>query len=179
MRTGMLVLLSAMLALTAVAADPPRPSPPLTIEQVSGPALELRQYRGKVVALAFIFTTCSHCQDLTKALGPLSREYALRGVQVLECAFNDDAKQTMPGFLQQLAPPFPVGWTSRAAAMSYMQRSIMDARPLYVPHMIFIDRRGTIRAEYAGESDFFKDPGASVRAQLEKMLKPAAAKTTK
>ncbi len=174
MRATILVFLCATSALTAMAADPPRPSPPLAIERLGAPALELSQYRGKVVALAFISTTCPHCQDLTKLLGPLSREYALRGVQVLECAFNDDAKQTMAGFLQQFQPPFPVGWTSHAAVMSYLQRTILDTRPLYVPHMVFLDRRGMIRADYPGESDFFKDSATNVRAELEKLLKTAA-----
>ena len=160
-----------MSALTAVAAEPPRPSPPLVIERLGAPSVELSQYRGKVVALALIFTTCSHCQDLTKLLGPLSREYALRGVQVLECAFNDDAKQTIAEFLQQLQPPFPVGLTNRAAAMAYLQRTILDTRPLYVPHMVFLDRRGMIQADYPGESDFFKDPATNIRAELEKLLK--------
>ena len=174
MRTAILVSLGALSALTAVAADPPRPSPPLAIERLGAPAVDLSQYRGKVVALAFIFTTCSHCQDLTKLLGPLSREYTLRGVQVLECAFNDDAKQGMAGFLQQLQPPFPVGWTDRATAMAYLQRSIMDTRPLYVPHLVFLDRRGIIRGDYPGESDFFKDTGPNIRAELEKLLKAPA-----
>jgi thiol-disulfide isomerase/thioredoxin len=174
MRTAILTLLCATSALAADTATPPRPSPPLTIERLGAPAVELSQYRGKVVALAFIFTTCSHCQDLTKLLGPLSREYALRGVQVLECAFNDDAKQTMGEFVQQFQPPFPVGWTSRAAAMAYLQRTILDTRPLYVPHMVFLDRRGIIQADYPGESDFMKDPATNIRAELEKLLKAPA-----
>jgi thiol-disulfide isomerase/thioredoxin len=171
MRTAISIFLCAASALIATAADPPRPSPPLTIERLGAPSLELSQYRGKVVALAFIFTTCSHCQDLTRTLGPLSREYVLRGVQVLECAFNDDAKPTMAQFLQNLQPAFPVGWTSRAAAMTYLQRSMLDTKPLYVPHMVFLDRRGIIRAEYPGESDFMKDPATNIRAELEKLLK--------
>jgi thiol-disulfide isomerase/thioredoxin len=174
MRTAILVSLCAASALTAIAADPPRPSPRLAIERLGAPALDINQYRGKVVALALISTTCSHCQDLTRLLVPLSREYALRGVQVLECAFNDDAQQTMAEFLQQFQPPFPVGWTNRAAVMSYLQRSILDARPLYVPHMVFLDRRGMIQADYPGESDFFKDPAANIRAELEKLLNAAA-----
>ena len=173
MRTAILVFLCAAPALTAMAADPARPSPPLTIERLGAPALDINQYRGKVVALVFISTTCPHCQDLTRVMGPLSREYALRGVQVLECAFNDDAKQTMAGFLQQLQPPFPVGWTDRGAVMGYLQRSILDTRPLYVPHMVFLDRRGMIRADYPGESDFFKDQATNIRAELEKLLKEA------
>jgi thiol-disulfide isomerase/thioredoxin len=174
MRTATSIFLCAISALTAMAAEPQRPSPPLTIERLNAKPLDLSQYRGKVVALVFISTTCSHCQDLTRLLIPLSREYALRGVQVLECAFNDEAPQTMAEFLQQFQPPFPVGWTNRAVVLSYLQVSILDVRPLYVPHMVFLDRRGIIRADYPGESDFFKDPGASIRAELEKLLKVAA-----
>jgi thiol-disulfide isomerase/thioredoxin len=172
MRTAIPVFLCAMSAVTAMAADSPRPSPPLEIERLNAPAVQLSQYRGKVVALALISTTCPHCQDLTRLLVSLSHEYALRGVQVLECAFNDDAKQTLPGFLQQFQPPYPVGWTSHAAVLAYLQRTILDTKPLYVPHMVFLDRRGIIQADYAGESDFFKDPATSVRAELEKLLKP-------
>jgi thiol-disulfide isomerase/thioredoxin len=174
MRTATPVFLCAMSALTALAAEPPRPSPPLAIERLGAPTIQLSQYRGKVVALALIFTTCPHCQDLTRLLVSLSREYALRGVQVVECAFNDDAKQTMAGFLQQFQPPFPVGWTTHAAAMAYLQRTILDTRPLYVPHMVFLDRRGIIRADYPGESDFFKDQATNIRAELEKLLKAPA-----
>jgi len=57
--------------------------------------------------------------------------------------------------------------------MSYLQRSILDTRPLYVPHMVFLDRRGMIRADYPGESDFFKDQATNIRAELEKLLKEA------
>ena len=67
-----------------------------------------------------------------------------------------------------------MGWTSRAAAMAYLQRSILDTRPLYVPHMVFLDRRGIIRADYPGESDFMKDPATNIRAELEKLLKAPA-----
>jgi|SRR5271157_943263 len=174
MRTAISISLCAISALIAIAAETPRPSPPLTIQRLGAPSIELSQYRGKVVALAFIFTTCSHCQDLTRTLGPLSREYSLRGVQVLECAFNDDAQPTIAEFLQNLQPPFPVGWTPRAAAMAYLQRTVLDTRPLYVPHMVFLDRRGIIQADYPGESDFMKDPATNIRAELEKLLKAPA-----
>jgi thiol-disulfide isomerase/thioredoxin len=73
-----------------------------------GPSLALSQYKGKVVALAFISTTCPHCQDLTTILNGIAHDYSLRGVQVLKCAFNDDAERTMAGFLDRFKPPFPV-----------------------------------------------------------------------
>jgi len=159
-----------MSAVTAMAADSPRPSPPLTIERLGAPSVELSQYRGKVVALAFIFTTCSHCQDLTKLLGPLSREYALRGVQVLECAFNDDAEGALPMFVARFRPAYPVGWSNQVEVRTYLNVGLMDGH-FMVPHMVFLDRRGIIQADYPGESDFMKDPATNIRAELEKLLK--------
>jgi hypothetical protein len=61
--------------------------------------------------------------------------------------------------------------------MSYLQYSPIDPRPLFVPHMVFLDRSGVIRADYPGGDAFFANANANIRAQLEKMLKaPAAAK---
>jgi thiol-disulfide isomerase/thioredoxin len=160
----------------ALAGESARPSPAFEILRAGnppGPPLDLKEFRGKVLALAFIDTNCAHCQELTRnVLIPVSREYANRGVQVLECAFNDAARWQVPQFVQQFRPPFPVGWNTRAAVMSYLEISIMDQRPMYVPHMVFLDRAGMIRADYPGESDFFKDAATNVRAELDKLLKP-------
>ena len=107
---------------------------------------------------------------MTTELNLIAREYAGRGVRVLECAFNDDAVATMPDFLQRFTRPFPVGCSTAAAVMSYQQYTIIDRRPLLVPQMVFIDRAGVIRAQYPGESKFFRNAGPNVRAQLDKML---------
>ena len=40
--------------------------------------------------------------------------------------------------------------------------------------MVFLDRTGTIRADIAGESEFFHDAEPNLRAQLERMLKAIA-----
>ena len=143
------------------------------------PAVRVSQYRGKIVALAFIDTTCPHCQELTGTLKGIVRDYAARGVVVLECAFNDGAEAGLAEFQQRFGPTFPVGWNSRAAVMSYLQYNLLDPRPLYVPHMVFIDRAGAIRADYPGEDVFFRDPNASIRAELDKLLRGRGAAPVK
>lgn len=151
-------------------ANVPRKSPPFSLLGIGQTALPLESFRGKVVALAFISTTCSHCQDLTRELGPLSKEYAPRGVQFLECAFDDGAQLAVPGFIDQFQPPFPVGFSGRAAVDVYLQRSVMDTRPLWVPHLVFLDRAGVIQADIDGEDPFMKDPLPNIRAELDKLL---------
>ena len=175
MRTAWISLLFASALYTGSAAEPVRPSPPFSIMRIGSAPLNFSQYKGKVVALAFIYTTCPHCQHLTTMLNQVSQDYAARGVQVLECAFNDDAVATMPEFLKQFNPLFPVGFGTRASVMSYLQYTIADTRPLYVPHMVLIDRAGMIRGDYPGEGPFFQDPDGNIRKELDKMLKGAPA----
>ncbi len=146
------------------------------MQRTGAPQLSLSRYRGKVVALAFIQTTCPHCQDLTTILSPIARDYAPRGVQVLECAFNVNAAALVPEFIGRFRPAFPVGWADLAAVQAYLQYTIFDKRPLYVPHMVFLDRRGIIRGDFPGESDFFLKPDANIRAELDKLLKGGVGK---
>ena len=163
-----------VMALTAFAADAPVPSPPLEILRPNAPPITLQQYRGKVVVLALILTTCSHCQQFTGVLNAVSREYSPRGVQFLECAFNPDAQATLPEFVQRFQPNFPVGYTSQVAINAYLHRSVLTTRPLYVPHLVVLDRAGWIRADYPGEDAFFRNPEAGLRALLDNLLRPAS-----
>jgi hypothetical protein len=169
MRTILVTTLGALLALTAFAVEVGKPSPGLTIQRLSGPPLQLSQYKGKVVAMAFIYTTCPHCQNLTKALNVISKDYAAKGVQVVACAFNDGAKDLLPEFLQAFQPTFPVGYCDRDPVMVYVQYSVL--KPFYVPHMVFLDRRGVVKGDFPGESDFMTQPDANIRMELDQLLK--------
>ena len=163
-----------MLAFTAGAAEVGKPSPPFTIQRIgSTTPINLSQYRGKVVAMAVMLTTCPHCQNLTKVLTAIDKEYAAKGVQIVGCAMNDDAPQMLPAFIQQFGPSFPVGYCNRDEVMKYLQYSVLS--PFYVPHMVFLDRRGVVRADYKGESDFMTDPEKNIRSQLNDLLKSAPA----
>jgi hypothetical protein len=49
---------------------------------------------------------------------------------------------------------------------------------LFVPIMVFIDRKGMIQDEYIGDETFLRDPPHNVRAELDKILaKTPPAKT--
>jgi peroxiredoxin len=160
-----------LFAAALLAADTARVSPAFHIERPGAQPLTLAQYRGKVMLVAFIDTNCPHCQALTGVISAISREYAPKGVQVLECAFNDGAKDKLAEFVRNYNPSFPVGYSSRAAVMIYLQYGVMDQRPLYVPHLVFLDRRGVIRLDVPGEDAFMENANANIRAELDKLLK--------
>jgi glutaredoxin len=166
-----------MAASIAPAAKVPRPSPELIMQRGGAPPITLRQFRGKIVALAFTYTTCDHCQFLTVALKKIQTDYAARNVQVVECAFEEDVKTNYPMFLKALGPNFPTGYTTAVAVKKYLQWDDLVEGMLRIPYMIFVDAGGTIRGDFNGSDGFFGDADKRIRAELDKMTKTAAKQT--
>jgi thiol-disulfide isomerase/thioredoxin len=176
MRLPTTIALLLTVVCCARGAEVARPSPPFTILRKGAPNIELKQYRGKVVALAFIATTCPHCQNLTLSLNALAREFAGKEVQFLECAFNDDAEGALPMFVARFRPAYPVGWSNQVEVRTYLNVGLMDGH-FMVPHMVFLDPKGVIRLDVGAQDDsFFRDTDANIRAELNKLLSPAVAK---
>ncbi len=178
MRTLFAFLLAAASAIPAVAQNnPPRPAPEFAITMPDGSQKLLSSYKGKATCLAFFFTTCPHCQDMSKLLSSqIAPEYAPKGVQFLAVAFDDTAnKSTVSDFANNYVHgAFPMGYADRGQVLEFLQKSIMT--PLYVPIMVFIDRKGMIIDEYIGDAKFLADPPKNVRAELDKTLAHAPAK---
>jgi thiol-disulfide isomerase/thioredoxin len=168
-RHSVVFLVLLLTGLAAYAQQVPRPAGEFAITMPNGQITLLSQYAGKVVVLAFIHTTCPHCQHTAGVLSAIQNEYGPRGVQFLAAAFNPDAAQLVPGFIAQFKPTFPVGSAERESVMEYEQASM--AKPNYVPVLIFIDRNRVIRAQHTGGDDFFKDQDKSIREMLDTLLK--------
>lgn len=168
-RHSLTVFALLLTGLAAYAQQVPRPAGEFAIKMPNGQATLLSQYAGKVVVLAFISTTCPHCQRTTQVLSAIQNEYASRGVQVLAAAFNPDAAQLVPGFVAQLRPNFPVGSSDRDSVLEYEQASL--AKPNFVPELIFIDRNRVIRAQHNGGDDFFKEQEKNIREEIDTLLK--------
>lgn len=174
MRTVALLLTGLLTALTASTANVPRPSLELAMQRGGDPPLQLSQFRGKVVALSFVHTTCSHCQDLTRTLKAIQKDYAARNVQIVECAFEEGVNVNYPMFLKAFEPNFATGYTTAVAVKKYLQWNDKKDGILMIPYMIFIDARGIIRGDFNGKDGFFGESDKHIRAELDKMVKPAA-----
>ena len=170
------ILFCSMLMTLAPAAglEVPRPSPEYAIRLATGQQLLLSQYRGKVVALMFVQTTCPHCQQTCQLVEKLDKEYGPRGFQPLAVAFNDMAVMLVPDFIKQSGLSFPVGYDTRDPVFTYIQRS--PALKTYVPMMVFVDKRGVIRGPYMGDDKFFapESQEKNIREMIEKLLKEPA-----
>jgi peroxiredoxin len=167
----------AALSVIPAAAQTPRPAGEFVITMTDGSQKLLSSYKGKTVCLAFFFTTCPHCQDMAKVLSQVQPEYTAKGVQILAAAFDDSAKEGTPAFVAQFVRGgFPMGYSDRGSVLEFLQKSIMTQ--LFVPIMVFIDRKGMIQDTYIGDETFLRDPPHNVRAELDKILaKTPPAKT--
>lgn len=174
---GSLVLVTGSLWAADVAL--PRPAPKLVFNVPGKPPQDLSQYRGKVVALEFIFTTCPHCRAASKVMSKLQTEYAAKGLQVLDVAVNANADLLVDGFVKDLQPTFPVGWVMQNEMTAFM--GFTDGR-FVVPQLALIDRKGVIHYQTpATENDDWDKMmnEDSIRKHIEELLHTTAAVTHK
>ena len=176
-----LLALAGATAFTLVAGDIPRPAAPLKVTTLDGKTVSLEEYRGKVVAVMFFLTTCSHCQDTTKVLGPIYDEWKSRGLEILGLAidrnkpgsFDPSPIKKLASFAGKYKVRYPLGLSSTATVKRFAQMSVVER--FYVPFMFFVDRNGKVRAEHpGGDRAFYRNQATNIRTILDTLLKEPA-----
>ena len=152
----------------ALGATSPRPAPPLKFISHTGQQIELAQYKGKVVVLEWLLTTCPHCHDTSKILSKLQTEFAAKGFQALGIAIDENAGPKLPEYTSKYATTFPVGMLPHTVATSFLQASVMA--PLMMPQVVIIDRQGMIKEQYGGNDPWHLNAEKNLRATLSKLL---------
>lgn len=107
---------------------------------------DLQDYRGKIVLLDIIQTTCPHCQRLAEVLGRVYEKYKGQ-VQVLTFAIPRDTPATVAQFVEDHKVATPVLFDSGQASASYLK--VTPQHPtVNVPHLFLIDGQGMIRNDF-------------------------------
>jgi len=167
---------AAFFALTfsALAMPPvPRKSPDFSVTDPSGKTISLSSFKGKVLVVPFMFTTCPHCQNEAKMLTKLQRELG-PGVAVLGAAFNDGLNaQIVNQFVREYGVGFPVGSASRESVVGYLGLSVMDR--WVVPQIAVIDKKGNIVAQSLATGSPELQDESYLRTLLTKLLKESGA----
>jgi peroxiredoxin len=161
-------------ASTLNAQDPPvlRHSPEFVIRLPDGSQQLLSNYRGKVVALLFVHTTCPHCQHASEVFSKLYAEYASKGFEPLAVAFNPMANLYVTDFVKQHGVTFPVGFSPPEDVLNYLNIPVV-ARYV-VPQIVWIDRKGNIRSQTPpmGDEKLLGEP--NWRSLIETLVKEPA-----
>ena len=165
-------VLLAALGVSAFAAPPvvPRPAKELEIVEPNGKHDLLTSYRGKVVVVQFLFTTCPHCQAYSQLLTKIQGEYGPKGFQALGAAFNEADNGMVSNYISQYKVGFPVGPIMRDTVLSFLGFSLMDR--LVVPQIVLIDKKGQIReqTEANPSAPMPLQDETHLRASIEKLL---------
>ena len=187
LKTAFAATLLVAFAGLGLAAAPvlPRKSPELTFTDTSGKPVSLSSYKGKVVLLAFMYTTCPHCQREAQMVTKLQQEYGPRGFQALGIAFNFTDKEapavraaTVSRFNQEFGVGFPTGHSGQEAVQVYLGLSVMDR--YVVPQIALLDRQGNIVKQSdptMGSEELQTE--STLRAAIEKLLGGGATTSNK
>jgi peroxiredoxin len=150
------------------AATVPRQSPEFVINHPGGKQSLLSNYKGKVVLLQFIFTTCPHCQQTAQLLSKLNKELGPKGFQPLGVAINPMAVMLVNDFIRDYRVNFPVGASEHASALHYLQ--IGGAERWVVPQVVLIDKKGVIRMQTPPQGDDKMQNEGYLRTQILNLL---------
>ncbi|MBS1876000.1 MAG: TlpA family protein disulfide reductase [Acidobacteria bacterium] len=162
------------LSISLVAATVPRPTPEFVINHPGGKQTLLSMYKGKVIALMFIFTTCPHCQATCQAMSRLYTELGSKGFQPLAVAVNPMAQMLVSDFIRDNKVNFPVGASERDPALQYL--GINAVERWVVPQVVLIDKKGVIQKQTPPLGDEKLQEENSLRQQILELL--GGAKTT-
>ncbi len=144
-------LLATALLLFASGELSGRRAPGFSLPDLHGQQHDLQEYRGKVVLLDIIQTTCPHCQKLAGVLEKVVAKYGNK-VAVLTFAIPRDTAATVASFVADHKVSTPVLFDCGQAAASY--RKVTPQNPtVNVPHLFLIDGQGMIRNDFGYDFD--------------------------
>lgn len=163
-----LAIMPLLAATMLFGVDIPRKAPEFVIQLPDGGQKLLSDFRGKVVCVEFLFTTCPHCQRSSQMLTQLQKEYGARGFQPIGIAFNPMSKMLVKDFVRDYKVGFPVGYAEDTAVKPFLQVPVTEG--LHVPQLVFIDRNGMIRKQSLPRGDNATGLEFNVRKTIEELL---------
>src|SRR3954470_6887553 len=121
----------ALLCVAALsAAEPLRRAPGFCLIDTNGQWQDLADYRGKVVVLEFMQTTCPHCAAFVPVLTSVRQKYGDR-VAVLSVALSPDTPQAMSQFAAGHKLTYPLMFDMGQVAVSYVRSGSIGFPNLY------------------------------------------------
>lgn len=129
---------------------------------------DTQDYRGKVLIIDFIQTTCPICQRLTEVLLQVRAKYG-DNIGLMSIVTLPDNFQTVDKFVADHKIPWPVLFDSGQVMASYLKVTPANPRVEF-PHMFLIDGKGTIRNDFEPieENDLTID---TISAEIDKIQK--------
>jgi peroxiredoxin len=139
----MRILLATLLcALSLPAADAPRRAPGFSLPDVKGEQHDLADYRGKVVILEFMQTTCPHCAAFTDVLDRVQQKFGDK-VAILSVVNPPDDQKAVAAYIGGHKITYPILFDCGQVAYSYLRVMRFD-----LPQVYLIDASGMIKSHF-------------------------------
>ena len=172
----MLYMVVSMVALTAGPLSGRR-VPSFSLPDSNATYHDILDYRGKVVLVEVMQTTCSHCQELAGQLEKVQEKYGEK-VQILSLVVPPDNAESVKQFSVRFHIRYPILFDCGQAAASLLK--VTPANPkVTFPHLFLVDKSGMIREDYEWEKDQAFLSGQGLIQSIDKLLAGAPAAPAK
>jgi peroxiredoxin len=155
-----------------------RRAPGFSLPDLHGQQHDLQDYRGKIVLIDIIQTSCPHCQRLADILEKTVARYGGK-VAVLTFAIPRDTPTTVANFVAEHKVSTPVLFDCGQASAAYLKATPQNPTA-NVPHLFLIDGEGMIRNDFGYEFDtrnIFEGDGLNI--EIDRLLAGPTAKGKK
>lgn len=171
MAVVLILLAGTMVALWAGEAAKLRRAPSFVLRDWQNQWVRSADYKGKVIALEFIQTTCPGCHTTTQVLRHLYDRYKDRGFAVILVSHDEQKEKVIKPFAEFYSLNFPILVGDLGIAVRYIGITPQNSS-FPVPYLFLIDRQGYIVGEYNEEKTpgFFKDEEANLEKEVVRLL---------
>jgi peroxiredoxin len=123
-----------------------------------------QDYRGKVLIVDFMQTTCPVCLHLAETLLQVKAKYGDK-LGILSIMTLPDNFEKVDKFATEHKIPWPMLFDSGQVMMSYLK--VTPANPkVNFPHLFIVDGSGTIKYDFEGSEE-----APVIETQIDKLLK--------
>ena len=130
-----------------------------------------QDYRGKVLLVEFMQTSCAHCQEFSKILEQVPARYGNK-VAVLSIVNPPDTQTSVLRYIAERKVLAPILFDCGQVAASYVKAGPQNST-ITIPHIFVIDAQGVIRSDFSyGPLTRGIFEGEDLFALLDNMLRP-------
>ena len=170
MRTIPTVLLCTA-ALFAAGDNSGRRAPGFALPDAKMQVYDLADYRGKIVLLELMQTTCGHCAAFADVLERVQQKYGDKVAILAVVNSRGDDQNAVAKYIAGHRITYPVLFDAGQMAYSYVRSMSFDT-----PHVFLIDARGTIENDWGYSlitHDIFE--GNGLMSEIDSLLAGQAA----
>jgi len=142
MRTILAILLCTA-ALFAADENSGRRAPGFALPDSKMQVYDLADYRGKIVLLEFMQTTCGHCAPFADVLERIQKKYGDKVAVLAVANSSGDNVNSVAQFISGHGITYPILFDAGQMAYSYMRSMRFDT-----PRVFAIDAGGTIQNDW-------------------------------